>query len=303
MTGKDEELTPEDAAGVRRHAARLLADSSAIGRFPTPVPDVLETAKIILVEEKVDEGYVARLCREAVERGTNLLRAFGKVLGFCHPDERLIIIDQDAHKSRKPFLKLHETGHIYLPHQRRAFGLMLDCKHNLDPDVKELFEREANAFASDVLFQGDGFTTEAEDCVFGLRTPMTLSRKYGGSVYAAVRRYASRSSRCCAVVVLEAPELVEGIGLRAALRRIVPSASFKARFDTTTWPLLYTTADAIGQVIPLGTRRMTAPRTLVLTDRNGERHGDHHAAEFSDRYASGLLGAITRFQVSSGSAR
>jgi hypothetical protein len=75
----------------------LLAEAAAVGRFPTPIEDLLTAAKVRLIEEKIDQGYVARLYRQAVERGTNFLRAIGKVLGLCHPDERLILIDEAAH--------------------------------------------------------------------------------------------------------------------------------------------------------------------------------------------------------------
>jgi Zn-dependent peptidase ImmA (M78 family) len=267
-----EQLSPEDEDGVRRHAARLLAEAAAIGRFPTPIEDLLTAANVRSIEENVDQGYVARLYRQAVDRGTNFLRAIGKVLGLCHPDERVIIIDDAAHAASKPFIKLHETAHVYMPHQRQAFGMMMDCRHTLDPDVKQLFEYEANAFASEVLFQADAFTVEAEDHAFGLKVPMRLSKKYGGSVYASIRRYVVRNSRCCAVVVLDPPEPADDFGFRAALHRIVPSDLFKAQFDLSTWPQVFTPDDDIGRLVPLGTRRMSWPATFALTDRNGNRH-------------------------------
>jgi Zn-dependent peptidase ImmA (M78 family) len=267
-----EQLSPEDEAGVRRHAARLLAEAAAVGRFPTPIEDLLAAANVRSIEDEVDQGYVARLYRQAVERGTNFLRAIGKVLGLCHPDERLIIVDEGAHAASKPFIKLHETAHVYMPHQRQAFGMMMDCRHTLDPDVKQLFEYEANAFASEVLFQADGFTVEAEDHTFGLKVPMRLSKKYGSSVYASIRRYVVRNSRCCAVVVLEPPEFADGFGFRAVLHRIVASDLFTAQFDLSTWPQVYTPDDDIGRLVPLGTRRMSWPTTFALTDRNGIRH-------------------------------
>jgi Zn-dependent peptidase ImmA (M78 family) len=266
-----EELSFEDHEGVRRHAARLLAEAAAVGRFPTPIEDRLTAAKVRLIEEKIDQGYVARLYRQAVERGANFLRAIGKVIGLCHPDERLILIDEAAHTSSKPFIKLHETAHVYMPHQRQVFAMMMDCRHTLDPDVKQLFENEANAFASEVLFQANGFTLQAEDYAFGLKVPLRLSKKYGGSVYASTRRYVVTSSRCCAVVVLEPPEFADGVGFRAALHRIVPSDLFRAQFDLSIWPQVYTPDDDIGRLVPLGTRRLSPPTTFVLTDRNGIR--------------------------------
>ncbi|XOV74839.1 MAG: ImmA/IrrE family metallo-endopeptidase [Phycisphaerales bacterium] len=96
-------------------------------------------------------------------------------------------LDKTVHAAKLPFLKLHELGHGLLPWQRDIYALTADCKQTLDPEVNDLFERETNAFASEVLFQVDTFTNEAADHPFSIKTPMKLSKKYGASVYSTVR--------------------------------------------------------------------------------------------------------------------
>ena len=56
-----------------------------------------------------------------------------------------------------PFIKLHEAGHGTLPHQSKIYRLIHDCEKTLDADMTDLFEREANVFASQGLVQGEVF--------------------------------------------------------------------------------------------------------------------------------------------------
>ena len=89
-------------------------------------------------------------------------------------------------------MTVHEIGHDILPHQRKLFQILEESEVEIDPDTKELFEQEANCFASEVLFQREKFTTEAADFPLGIKVPLDLSKKYGPSVYAAARRYVAR---------------------------------------------------------------------------------------------------------------
>ena len=150
------------------------------------------------------------------------------------------------------------------------FGLFEDCRKTLDPDVKAQFERAANVFASDVLFPLDQFADDARDLSFGIKAPLSLAKRYGASVYATVRRYVSCSDRICAVVVLNPPEPAEHVGHFSQVRRAVASPAFEARFPNFRWPQVVTPDDPVGGLVPYG--RMTGPRTLVLTDADGERH-------------------------------
>jgi hypothetical protein len=74
------------------------------------------------------------------------------------------------------------------------------------------------------------------------------------------------------VLVLDLPVPVPGDGFRAALRRVVPSPSFRTEFAESRWPAEVTPDDAFGAMVPLGSRRASGKRRLELTDDNGVRH-------------------------------
>ena len=266
----DSTLSQQQYDRVRQEAARLLHKADAFGVFPTPVPAIMEAGRIAVADEDVlDEGFLRGIRKKA---GRALKSALSKVLGLIDVRDRLVFIDHTVHAVRQTFLKLHETGHFVLPWQRRLYAVVEDSKRELEPEIADLFEREANIFATEVLFQLDSFIEEAADHDFSIRTPLDLSKKYGASVYAAVRHYVSKNHRACVVLVLEPPELTEGDGFRAALRRPVPSPSFEATYGALDWPNYFTPDDEIGAMVPMHGRRMSRPREIRLVDRNGDHH-------------------------------
>lgn len=269
MLADDCSLTPDQAQEVRSAARRALLEGGAIGVFPTPVDQILDAARIEVVSLDIDEGYLAKLRRKAESAGKALLSAISKVWGVFDPHARVAFIDPETPKEKLPFLKLHEGGHALLPWQS-AFGMFEDCRKTLDPDVKSGFEREANVFASEVLFQMDAFGEEARDLAFGLKAPLKLAKRYGASAYSTIRRYVTCSERICAVLVFNPAEYRDGVGQASALRRAVASPAFLARFPHHVWPREVTPGVGLGAVIPVG--RMTSPRALVLTDTDGNRH-------------------------------
>jgi len=204
--------------------------------------------------------------------GTALKSALSKVLGLFDARAGLVFIDRSLHVVKQTFIRLHETGHGFMAWQKDLYAVVEDCEHSLDPDVADLFDREANNFASEVLFQLDTFTDEAEQKPFGIMVPVGLSKRYGGSIYATVRRYVFRNYRACAVLVLNPPELIEGEGFRATLRRSVASPRFFEIFGGMNWPDSFTPDDDIGKSVPIGRRRLSNKRSISLQDLNGDQH-------------------------------
>ena len=183
-------LDSHQLANVLRHADQLLREASAIGRFPTPIDDLLAAAKLTVVDDEVlSEGSWRNSSRKPRPPSATIKSALSKVLGLFEANDRFVVIDKNAPKPRVPFIKLHEAGHGTMPHQSKLYKIMHDCKKTLEPDIADLFEREANVFASEVLFQGDAFSQEAHAQSFGIKVPMRLAKKYGGSNYATFRRY------------------------------------------------------------------------------------------------------------------
>ncbi len=269
MRPDDHSVDAQQLGRIRVHARMALETADALACFPTPVDQVIAAAKHIVVEhQEIDEGFLAKARKKV---GGALKRALSKVLGVLDVSARMMHLDKLVPVHRLPFLKLHELGHGVLPWQREMYALTEDCEKTIDPEVSELFERESNAFACEVLFQLDTFTAEAADSALGLKTPLRLAKKYGASVYATVRRYVTTNARACAVIVLDPPQLCQGEGFRAPLRRVVASPLFTSQFGDLELPKTFTPDDQIGRMVPTGGRRMSRPQPLAFTDRNGVR--------------------------------
>jgi Zn-dependent peptidase ImmA (M78 family) len=270
MTRPDDSLLqPHQLANVQRHADRLLREASAIGRFPTPVDDIMAAAKLTVVDDEVlNESLLRQFVKKAKSGMATIKSALSKVLGLFEANDRLVVIDKEAPKPRKPFIKLHEAGHGSLPHQAKVYALIHDCEKTLDAEITDLFEREANVFASEALFQGDVFAKEAEQLDFGVKAPVALARKFGSSNYAAFRRYVITSGSPCCVVVLEpAVHHLDG-GFSAEVRRVVMNKSFEKIYDGKALTVTVTANHVLASVIPR--KRMTFDHEIVLTDRNND---------------------------------
>lgn len=266
----DSSLTPSQYANVRSQAERALSEAGALGRFPTAIDDIMAAAKVEEVKEDVlNEGFITKLRRQA---SGALKSALSKVIGLFDARARLVFIDRSLHIVKQTFIRLHETGHAFLPWQRDLYAVVEDCEQTIDPELADQFDREANVFASEVLFQLDGFSKEAEEQKFGILVPVRLSSKYGASIYASVRQYVTKNWRACTVVVLNPPVLIPGDGFRAELRRTCSSSSFSETFGEIDWPEFFTPDHPIGAIVPLGGRKMSGVHSLTLTDRNGDAH-------------------------------
>lgn len=267
MKRDDSSLTKLQFDRVRKEAERLLLEAGAMGCFPTPIEDILVAAKVEEIPEAVlSPGFLAKMRKKA---GGALKRALSKVIGLFDAHARFIFVDRTLHLAKQTFVRLHETGHGFLPWQREIYAVVEDCDQTLAPEIADQFEREANVFATEVLFQLDAFTEEAELMEFSILTPVKLSKKYGASIYSSVRQYVFKNWRACAVLVLDPPEIALGHGFRARRRRFVASTKFVNLFGTPVWPEYFTPDDQIGAMVPLGKRRMSGMRELELVDRNG----------------------------------
>jgi hypothetical protein len=277
----DASLTPGQWARVRKEAERALREAGALGVFPTPIPQIMTVAKVQEVREDVlSPSFIDRLRSQVERAGQVVRRALSKVIGLFHASSGLVFISKTLVEVKKRFVSLHEAGHGFMPWQRPMYALVEDCEEALDASTAELFDREANVFASEVLFQLDTFHDMAEAEPFEIWTPVKLARRFNASNYAAIRQYVSKNARICAVIVLDMPELVAGAGYRATLRRAVQSTRFTEQFGAYAWPETYTPDHQLGALVPVGGRKSSGKRSIGLTDRNGDQH-DCVAESFS----------------------
>ena len=192
MKNDDSSLLPDQLDNIKSHVQKLLYKADALGELPTPVDQLVRSANLhvnedfVLVNDyKMIRNFTSRI--EKVARQS--IHGIKKLLGLLHVPSGEILIDHLQHKNKKTFIKLHEAGHGFLPHQRLVYEIMEDGELELDPDIEELFEHEANNFASEALFQLDKYEKMAADYTISIKTPIDLSKKFGSSVYASTRRY------------------------------------------------------------------------------------------------------------------
>jgi len=151
-----------------------------------------------------------------------------------------------------------------------GFGQGYACARDHLPTIADQFEREANNFARYALFQGAAYKEMAADMPMAVKTPITLSKKFGASVYASAREFARTNHRACLVYILEPIHLVPGVLAYADVRRIEASPSFAQQFGIPTAERI-NVLHALGALLPIG-RKMTRPTQLVYSDRNGVAH-------------------------------
>jgi len=271
---KDDSSLPQDSLfAVKKQAKKALEKAGVLGVFPTPVDQILNAAEVILAPEAYfSEGMFNKFKQKFAGVAHLVKKALSKVVGLFDAVGRIIYVDITLHESKKKFLKLHETGHSFLPWQAKAYALIEDCEQTLDPDIADQFDREANIFAKEVLFQCDSFSKEASDHKFSIKTPINLSKKYGASIYSSIREYVRSHHRACTVLVLDMPVLMEGKGFVSMLRRFESSSGFIEIFGQPQWPHTYSPDDPIGAMLPIGKQRFSAPRNITLFDMNGAEH-------------------------------
>lgn len=273
----DSSLTAEEAAIVKHHADRLLRDASAYGRFPTPINDLMSAAKVTIVDDEIlDEPMLRRIAervRSTVSSGLATIKsAFSKVLGLFDARDRLVFLDKDLPTPRVPFVSLHEAGHGQLPHQTQMYALMHDCDQTLDDEIRDLFEKEANFFASEVLFQGDVFTEAANDMDFGVKAAKALAKQFGASNYSTFRRFAKINGHACCLIAVDTDVLIGAPASARRVRRIIASRSFEDRFDPNVLAATITHGHPLKSLLPYGQQKVVPLRTVQLVDRNGAKH-------------------------------
>ena len=268
----DSNLDPHELRAVQLAARRALDRASGWGVYPTPIADVLTAANIKVAPASIFDPrrIMEYLIGKAESTAVAVRSAISKMFGVADTLDNTIHIDHTVRESKQNFLKLHEAGHLELPAHRKIFRIFQDCEKMLDPDISDLFEREANNFARFVMFQGDGYRDMAADHALTIKTPMKLASKFGASIYASCREFARTNHRACAVYVLEPITYHPETGPRAEVRRIEVSRSFAQQFGQPA-EMIITRRHSLGRVLPIG-RKMTRATPVSMTDLNGHAH-------------------------------
>lgn len=217
---------------IDKIAVSILKDSKTYGTFPTPVNKITEYSELIVQGgidiKSLEKKYSGFHISDALKSGID------KIRGILDRREKIIYIDTEQKASRQSFVKLHEVGHNVLPWQNEILQC-IDDDSTLDPETNEEFEAEANYFASTVLFQNELFLKELKKYELGIPAAVQLSKQFGASFHATIRRYVEKSNKRCALLVLKdiAPK---GTPAKALIRNSFHSPKFLKTFGAIDWP-------------------------------------------------------------------
>ena len=258
------------SADIEAVAKNLLIGSKALGKFPTPVDDIVRFSELA-VSQNVD---LSALHKGFFSEGYELLQSISrKLVGMVDIRKRIIYLDHQQKPNRQNFVKLHEVGHYVLPWQRDIF-LYIDDKESIDSETNEIFEQEASYLASSILFQGSVFDDEAAILELSIKSPMFLAQRFGSSHHAAIRKYVLSSSKRCAVLIFNAP--LPGETFTAPLRNCFESTPFLNEFGPLVIQSIYGLEFPFIREMSRKRRLHTEGKAILLTEGAGEQTFSYH---------------------------
>jgi len=168
----------------------LLRESGHADREAVNPKSILDVLRL----EHVTANFAAELPPELTQRST-------PVRGMLSYRDRIVATDINLNGTRARFSVLHEVAHYVLPTHQHA--LYVCDETGMSFRTRVTIEQEANAFAADLLFLGDRFTSEVNSRPLTAATIKLLAQKYQASFEATARRMIERSLRPCMLVVCD----------------------------------------------------------------------------------------------------
>ena len=194
----DGDLGDEEIARIRSYVVSLLRRADAIDQIPTPIDQVMEVARLVSAGEVTLEPDERRRLRNRF--GDLVDQVWSRLQGVIHFGSREIWVNAEMYPLRKRFVLGHEIGHDVLPEHRELFAY-LDDETRLRADVRDLYERQANQAAIELLAQGDQLRREADDSPLTMGLIDGLASRYEISLQAAARRIVEETRQACALAV------------------------------------------------------------------------------------------------------
>lgn len=166
---------------VRQQARRLQQAFGGCAGGRVPVEKIAASLGVVIVVAPL-EGAGAQLVR----RGART---------------HIVLAERIEDPAARRFSIAHELGHFILEHPLRS----LDPMPNTD---QRDYEREANAFAAELLMPAEVLRPRCEAGPAGLEVPRQIASEFGVSILASAIRFAELSSAPCAVVLSSRGEVV-----------------------------------------------------------------------------------------------
>ncbi len=254
----DGDLPNDEIERIRTYVLALLKRADALDLIPTPIDQVMEVAKLVSAGEVTLRPDEKRKLRQRF--GDLVDHVWDRLQGVIHFGAREIWVNPEMYALRQRFVYGHEIGHYVLPEHRELFAY-LDDETRLSPRVHDLFERQANQAAIELLAQGDHLRREADDSMLTMQVIDALATKYEVSMQAAARRIVEETKQDCALAM---SFRVRDSG-RLMPHHLYCSQSFETRFR---WKATGSANQTIAQCVGAATR---APfiEPLVLADAVG----------------------------------
>jgi transcriptional regulator with XRE-family HTH domain len=253
----DGPLCDQDRAHIRGLAVALLRKADALGEIPTPLDQVMDVSNLVLTGEIVLEPEMKKKLRQRF--GDLVDRAFDLILGSVRFDNHDVYLKPDLYWLKRRFVQAHEISHEMFAWHRELYAF-LDDQKRIRADVHDVYERQANQGAIEILAQGDALRREADDSLLTFEALDRLARRFQISIQATARRVTEESRH----------EVALAISYKGrATGKLVPahlycSTSFEDRFR---WQ---TTGRADATIYRLLLARQTkSPEPIVETDMYG----------------------------------
>ena len=281
----------ESRQDIDQSIDRLLQKADARYRFPTPVEDIVAAQKLSIA--RCDDSPLALPILVAAPQAIKeRMRAVqSKILAMLDRTERLVHLRSEGLEVQNRFNACHEVGHDLCPWHSELY--YLDSREQLSPNVRNLFEREANYAAAGLIFQQDVFSKLARSYQPGFVAIVKLAELFGGSIHAAFRLYIDSSHQAVAGIVLRRSPLgTDATNYQFYVRSVFASPSFSREFllldepprqlSSQKYPELGLAWDTLSHTNHQGNGQMK------ITSRDEKNHNLHFEL-FSNSYNLFLL--------------
>jgi transcriptional regulator with XRE-family HTH domain/Zn-dependent peptidase ImmA (M78 family) len=282
----DAELPADEIERIRNYVLALLKRADALDHIPTQINQVMSVAKLVSAGEVTLELEERRKLRQRF--GDLVDSVWNRLQGVIHFRAREIWVNPEMYPLRKRFVLGHEIGHYVLPEHRELFAY-LDDEKRLRPDVHDLYERQANQAAIELLAQGDRLREEADDSPLTMDVVDDLATHYAISLQATARRIVEETRQDCALAI---SFRVRGSG-RLMPHHLYCSRSFEQRFR---WKQTGAANATVAQCVVTGARAPVV-EPLVLADIHGRATTIEIDAVTTPRAVLVLFRALPRTSV------
>ena len=174
---------------------QILKDSGQFDLSPVDFNELDDLLKVVSYDFDFNEFDLKGKAGEQLE-----------LRGILDLKEKSIYLDENEKlQTRKRFSHAHEIGHYLMPSHREYFYHCSnsDMKHS----TLNILEREANQFASVLLFKGSLFHDHIEDYEkITFNSVARIAEIFGASFVASLRKVISETSKPAAMVIISENE-------------------------------------------------------------------------------------------------